>query len=122
MIEREGRLTGTRSGYLKMIFFDSPSLSSIHHRQTLVNVNQYETNKIYMNSEKQKKKRKKKLTKCGFLLKRLDLSHGFVVLVMRQFGGVENDDGVFGRQRRWWSWNCNQSSETARNRINICVS
>jgi len=74
-----------------------------------------------MNFEKQKK-RKKKPTKCGFLLKRLDLSHGFVVLVMRQFGGVENDDGVFRRQRRWWSWKCNQSSETARNRINNCVS
>lgn len=62
MIEREGRLTGSRSGYLKMIFFDSPSLSSIHHRQTQVIVTQYETNKIYMNSEKQKKKKKEKET------------------------------------------------------------
>jgi hypothetical protein len=41
-----------------MIFFDSPSLSSIHHRQARVNINQYETNKIYMNFEKQKKKEK----------------------------------------------------------------
>ena len=29
MIERERKLTGTLSGYLTMIFFDSPSLSSI---------------------------------------------------------------------------------------------